>query len=93
MNAVGFLLIGVCVAFNFIVLIRKYRLKRYMDACLDMFIFTCICFLFSGSFSALVTGTIASMFVSFYLYFNPVTLKQFVLTNEEDDEYEYEYED
>lgn len=90
MNAVGFIIIGICVAFNFIVLIRKYRLKRYMDACLDMFIFICICFLFSGSFSALVTGTIASMFVSFYLYFNPVTLLEF--TRDEEDEYEYETE-
>ena len=91
MNAVGFLIIGICVAFNFIVLIRKYRLKRYADACLDMFIFICICFLFSGSFSSLVTGTIASMFVSFYLYFNPVTLLEFVKSDEKD-EYEYETE-
>ena len=89
MNAMGVLIIGICVAVNFIELIRKYRLKRYMDACLDMFIFVCICFLFSGSFSALVTGTIASMFVSFYLYFNPVTLLEFTKIDEED-EYEYD---
>ena len=92
MNSVGFLLIGLAVAFNFIVLIRKYRLKRYFDAFIDMLILAIICILFSGTFSALVTGTIASMFVSFYLYFNPITLKQFVPTDEED-EYEYEYED
>lgn len=83
MNAVGFLLIGLAVAFNFIVIIRKYRLHRYFDATLDMVILAVICVLFSGTFSALVTGTIASMFVSMYLYFNPVTINSFIKEDEE----------
>lgn len=87
MTAMGFLLIGVAVAFNFIVIIRKYRLGRYFDAFLDMTILAIICFLFSGTFSALTTGTIASMFVSFYLYFNPVTLSTFMPKDEEDNDY------
>lgn len=88
MNTLTFLIIGLAVAFNFIVIIRKYRLRRYFDATLDMLILAIICVLFSGTFSALVTGTIASMFVSFYLYFKPVTLLEF--TRNDDEEYEYE---
>lgn len=86
MTAMGFLLIGIAVAFNFIVIIRKYRLGRYFDSFLDTAILAIICFLFSGTFSALTTGTIASMFVSIYLYFNPVTLSMFIPKSEEEDE-------
>ena len=86
MSALGLLMIGLAVAFNFIVIIRKYKLKRYFDASLDTMILAIICILFSGTFSALVTGTIASMFVSFYLYFNPVTLNMFIGDQDEDDE-------
>lgn len=87
MNALGFLFLGLAVSFNFIVIIRKYRLKRYFDSFLDCSIFTIICFLFSGTFSALVLGTIASMFVSIYLYFNPVTLAM-IVPNDEDEDYD-----
>ena len=88
MTAVGFLIIGIAVAFNFIVIIRKYRLHRYFDAFLDMSILAIICFLFSGTFSALTTGTIASAFVSFYLYFNPVTFDMFIPKDDEDEDYD-----
>lgn len=89
MGAVGFLMIGLAVAFNFVVIIRKYRLHRYFDAFIDMMILAIICVLFCGTFSALVTGTIASMFVSFYLYFNPLTFAQ-LIPNEDDEEYDYD---
>lgn len=85
MNGISFILIGLAVAFNFCVIIRKYRLHRYFDALLDLTILAIICVLFSGTFSALVTGTIASMFVSFYLYFNPVTFKELIPESDEDD--------
>lgn len=87
MTSAGFLMIGLAVAFNFVVIIRKYRLQRYCDALLDMTILAIICFLFSGTFSALTTGTIASAFVSIYLYFNPVTLAQLIPKDEDEDEY------
>lgn len=89
MGAIGFLMIGLAVAFNFVVIIRKYRLHRYFDAFIDMMILAIICVLFCGTFSALVTGTIASMFVSFYLYFNPLTFAQ-LIPNEDDEEYDYD---
>lgn len=88
MNAIGFILIGLAVSFNFVVIIKKYRMHRYIDATLDMLLFAIIAFMFIGTFSALVTGTIASMFVSIYLYFRPVTMKE--LFGNEDDEYEDE---
>ena len=83
-----FLVLGLAVSFNFIVILKKWRMKRYFDSFLDTSILTIICFLFCGTYSALVTGTIASMFVSIWLYFNPVTMRQFVPTDEEDDEYD-----
>lgn len=84
------ILIGLCVGLNFIVLIHKYRLKRYADATLDMLLLAIICFLFSGTFSALVAGTIASVFISSYLYFKPVSLGWFtaMFKNEDDEDYE-----
>ena len=68
------LLIGLATAFNFVVIIRKYRLHRFIDGTLDMCLMALICILFSGTFSALTVGMIASMAISVYLYFNPVTL-------------------
>lgn len=68
-------LIGIAVAFNFIVLIHKYRKGRYIDATLDLTILAIICYIFKGTFSALAVGTVASMLVSFYLLFKPVTIK------------------
>lgn len=90
MGAIGFLLIGLAVSFNFIVILRKWKLRRYFDTFVDLSILTIMCFLFCGSFSALVTGTLASMFVSFYLYFNPVFMKEFIPSDEEDEEEYYD---
>lgn len=73
----SYLLMGLAVSFNFIILIHKYRKKRYIDATLDMCLFAVICFLFSGTYSALATGTVASMLISFYLLFKPVRLPKF----------------
>ena len=83
------LLLGLMVSFNFIVLIRKYRLGRYADATLDMSLLVVLCFLFSGSFNALITGSFASLFISIYLYFYPI----YIFRPKNEDEEEYEYED
>lgn len=89
MGAVGFLLIGLAVSFNFIVILRKWKLKRYFDTFVDLSILAIMCVLFCGTFSALVTGTLASMFVSMYLYFNPVFMSEFIpTTDDEDDDYD-----
>lgn len=67
-------IMGIAVAFNFIVIVHKYRKNRYADATLDMVLMAIICFLFSGSFNALAVGTIASMVISMYLFFHPVRM-------------------
>lgn len=78
------ILLGLMVSFNFIVLIRKYRLGRYADATLDMSLLAILCFLFSGSFNALIVGSFASLFISIYLYFRPVYL--FSSSKDEDED-------
>lgn len=85
MNGLTFLLLGAVCASNFCVILAKYRLGRYFDAVLDGLILTIICVLFSGTFGALVVGTIASACVSIYLWFRPFTVKQLIPNIEDDD--------
>lgn len=80
------LLLGLMVSFNFIVLIRKYRLKRYADATLDMLLLAILCVLFSGSFNALIVGSFASLFISIYLYFKPIYIFDPDKDEDEDEE-------
>lgn len=80
------ILLGLMVSFNFIVLIRKYRLGRYADATLDMSLLAILCFLFSGSFNALIVGSFASLFISIYLYFRPVYLFSSSKNEDEDED-------
>lgn len=84
------IILGVVVSFNFIVIIRKWALKRYFDTFVDASILAIISVLFCGTFSGFVTGTIASACVSGYLYFRPITFKQFNPFHDKDDEDEDE---
>ena len=79
-------LMGICTALNFIVIIAKYRRERYMDATLDFALLGVICFLFSSGINALCIGMIASVFISAYLWFKPVSLAGMFGTDEEDSE-------
>ena len=65
---------GICTFFNFVIIISKYRKKRYADATLDMSMLAVICFLFSSGINALCIGMIASAGISIYLWFKPVSL-------------------
>ena len=78
------LVMGVCTALNFVVIISKYRRERYMDATLDLGLLGVICFLFSSGINALCIGMIASAFVSMYLWFKPVSLAGMLGNNDED---------
>ncbi len=69
-----FLLIGLAVAANIIFILFKYERKRYSDATLDFILLIAVTVIFSGSYGALVVGTIASLVVSIYLYANPPNL-------------------
>ena len=65
------LIIGVCTAFNFIVILFKFQRKRYLDAILDLTIFIAISSLFTGTISGMSVGMVASATVSVYLWFRP----------------------
>ena len=69
-----FIVIGVAVFFNIAVIKWKYDKARYADALLDFVCLVAVSILFSGSYAALVVGTIASALVSIYLLVSPPKL-------------------
>ena len=80
---------GICTFFNFVIIISKYRRKRYADATLDMSMLAVICFLFSSGINALCIGMIASAGISIYLWFKPVSLAGIFGSNKADEYEEY----
>ena len=80
------MVMGICTALNFVVIISKYRRERYMDATLDFALLGVICFLFSSGINALCIGMVASVIISGYLWFRPVTLAGMLGNDEEDSE-------
>lgn len=68
-------IIGVVVAFNFLVIYAKITKKRYLDAILDAALLSTVSILFGGSYAGLVVSTIASAIISIYLFFNPPKIK------------------
>ena len=65
------LIMGLAVSFNIIIILWKFSKDRIADAVLDASILATVTFVFSGTYSALVVGTIASCVVSIYLLINP----------------------
>ena len=66
-----FLIIGIALFFNIAFLKWKIERKRYADATLDFTCLVIVAMLFSGSYGALVIGTVASALVSIYLLISP----------------------
>ena len=69
-----YLVIGIAVALNIIIILWKYEKKRYADGTLDFILLITIAILFSGSYGALVVGTVASLVISIYLFIKPPNL-------------------
>lgn len=84
------ILIGLAVSFNFLIIVKKYRDHRWLNATLDALLLMIICIVFSGSFNALVVGTIGSAVISIYLWFSPITLKSFLPEIGDDDYDDYD---
>lgn len=63
--------IGIATAFNFIVILFKFKKHRYEDACFDLVIFTVISYMFAGTISGMSVGMVASAIVSIWLWFDP----------------------
>lgn len=69
-----FIVIGIAVFFNIAVVKWKFDHKRYTDAIVDGTLLVAVTMVFSGSYGALVVGTIASALVSLYLLISPPRL-------------------
>lgn len=68
-----FLIIGIAVAFNFLVIKEKLEKRRYEDGILDLSILGLLTVVFAGTYGGLVVGTIASALISLYFLVRPPT--------------------
>jgi len=66
-----YLVLGLVVAVNFIIVKLKLDRKRWEDAVFDVATLFTIMLLFSGSFAGLVVGSVASLFISVYFFISP----------------------
>ena len=57
--------------FNLVILIIKFKRKRYEDALLDTFLLVVVFLVLKGSEMMLLIGIFSSLFVSIYLWFAP----------------------
>ena len=68
------LVLGIATAFNFIIILWKFKAERTGDAVLDGAIMGIIAFLFSGTVTGMAIGMVASAIVSLYLLISPPNL-------------------
>lgn len=66
-----YLMLGLVVAVNFIIVKLKLDRKRWEDAVFDIGTLLVIMMLFSGSFAGLIVGSVASLFISIYFFISP----------------------
>lgn len=71
-----YLVIGVAVAFNLLVVLWKFKKQRMLDAAIDGSLLVAVAIVFSGSYGALVVGTVASAVVSVYLLISPIKVNK-----------------
>lgn len=64
-------IIGVVVALNIIIILRKFKAKRTEDGIFDASLLALVTVTFSGSYAGLVVATVASLLISIYLYASP----------------------
>jgi hypothetical protein len=57
--------------FNLVILIIKYKRKRYQDAFLDTSLLILVFWVLKGSEMMLLIGIFSSLFISIYLWFSP----------------------
>ena len=67
-------IMGISLGINIIVILYKWRKQRYLDATIDGSILALIGFIFQGTISGLMIGTIGSSVVSIYLLIFPPKL-------------------
>lgn len=79
-----FLIIGIVVAANIVFIFIKFDKGRHSEAVIDLSLLVLVTVVFSGSYGALVVGTIASLLVSIYLFAKPPTLPSKIGTTQFD---------
>ena len=57
--------------FNLVILIVKFKRRRYEDALLDTFLLVIVFWILKGSEMMLLIGIFSSLFISIYLWFSP----------------------
>ncbi len=62
-----YLIIGLAVAFNLIVVIWKFTHKRIFDGLIDATLLVAVATVFSGGLGTLIIGTVGSAVTSIYL--------------------------
>lgn len=70
------LIVGIAVAFNLIIVLRKAQHGQYLNALIDGTLLALVAVFFSVSTAALIIGTIGSLIVSLYLIKYPVTVNR-----------------
>lgn len=79
---------GFATAANLGIIKMKLEKRRNLDAAVDGTILVLLGWLFSGTVSGLAVATVASMFISFYLYLSPPDKLVEMWEEEEDEEIE-----
>lgn len=70
-----FAIIGVVTAFNILIILWKFNRGQNLNALVDASLLTLVAIVFSGTYGALVVGSIASAIVSLWLCFVPLQSK------------------
>ena len=68
-----FLILGIVVAANIVFIKMKFDRGRTEDGIFDIVLLVLVTMVFSGSYAGLIVGTIASLFISLYLFASPPT--------------------
>ena len=66
-----YLIMGIALAFDFLILKFKWEHRRYADFWMDLGLFLIIIQLMHGSMGGMIVGMIAQVIISFYLLIFP----------------------
>lgn len=66
---VEIIVIGLAIAFNFIILYIKYQRKRYGDLFMDVSVLLMLAYLFGGTIMGMAAAMVGGMLVSIFLFF------------------------
>lgn len=77
-----FAIIGVVTAFNILIILWKFNRGQNLNALVDAALLVLVAIVFSGTYAALVVGSIASAIVSLWLCFVPLRSKAAATSNE-----------